>query len=1266
MATTTVINWNNRSSTAISAGWVSCAYGASLYVAVSYSSYKIMTSSDGSTWTISTFIPTLRIYKIIYNSGLFVAVGDLNTVNASQLILTSPDGLNWTYRTSPKAPLYTVTYGNGLFVATGKGNSLITSNDGIEWTLKTISVFSSVLKSPPYHVSNSIRLTNYSCTLLEFGNNIFFGMTSLENNYKIIISTDNGLSWIFYSEMSKGFGTPSSLFFNSLNNLFYYVSNDGTIGKTSDGINVVINKISNSINLLGYHWLQSSIAYGNNMFVIVGDNRDINSGCMISYDCENWDWTTMPGSTIYNFVGFLNNRFIALASGSTQPIYVVVGTTQTKLKTVLSNFNDVTRTYTTTPFVIPYPTSNRSGSFSYFITGNSYIGTSYRQPTNNTLYSVATGTTWVTAVQAETTDYALATKSCLLTVNKADPVISNFNNITKNVGDANFTLTKPITNSNGVFTYTSSNTSVATISGSTVSVIGLGIAIITASQSQGTHPEFSDRVIYNNLSITCSLTVSKATPLISSFNITEKIFGTAPFILTPLTSNSPGSISYTSSNPEVATISGSTVTINSAGTTNITATQSATTNYFEASTTSSLTVIRANPTLSGFNNLNKFLGDSSFFLTPPTSNSTGTFSYSCSNSAVATVSGSTVTIIGLGSVTITATQAGTANYLEASRTCSLTVIRANPTLSDFNYLTKIIGDSSFVLTPPTSNSTGTFTYSSSNPAVATVSGSTVTIIGLGSVTITATQAGSTDYEYGSASINCILTVIKRPPTLSGFNNLTKLFRDSFVLTPPISDSPGLFSYSTSDLSVATISGSNVNAVGTGYAIITATQAETSYYSSRNISCIINVTEKITTILSNFDNITKTYSILPFNLTEPITNSTGAFIYSSSNTAVATISGSTVTMVGTGSTTLTATQSATSTHTSATSTLTLTIIKITPILSDFTNLIKTFGDSSFSLSGVTSTSSGLISFTCSNTNIATITGTTVNIIGGGTANIIATQLETGNFTSLIQNVTLTVNKKEPVLSEFNSLTKTIGDSSFRLSPPVSMSNGTFSYSSSNTEVATISGNIVNMIAGGYTIITATQAATSDYASKTIDCNLMVNKKTTVLSVFNNITKKFGDANFILNKPLSNCTGAFLYSSSNTEVASISGSTVTMIGAGSTTITATQGETSTHTSATINLTLIVNKKKTVLSEFNDIDKTLNDELSFMLTEPTSNGNNGAFTYTSSDTSIASVEGNSVEIVSEGVTIIEATQEETINYTLAKIKCFLSIIDNTKLEP
>jgi surface protein len=74
----------------------------------------------------------------------------------------------------------------------------------------------------------------------------------------------------------------------------------------------------------------------------------------------------------------------------------------------------------------------------------------------------------------------------------------------------------------------------------------------------------------------------------------------------------------------------------------------------------------------------------------------------------------------------------------------------------------MLGDAPFALTAPQSNSDGAFTYSSSHPSVATVSGSTVTIIGTGTTTITATQAATT--TYGSNSITASLVVT--PPILS--------------------------------------------------------------------------------------------------------------------------------------------------------------------------------------------------------------------------------------------------------------------------------------------------------------------------------------------------------------------------------------------------------------------------------------------------------------------------------------------------------------------
>jgi hypothetical protein len=58
----------------------------------------------------------------------------------------------------------------------------------------------------------------------------------------------------------------------------------------------------------------------------------------------------------------------------------------------------------------------------------------------------------------------------------------------------------------------------------------------------------------------------------------------------------------------------------------------------------------------------------------------------------------------------------------------------------------------YTFIPPSSNSPGTFTYSSDNLSIITVSGNQYTIVGSGSVTITATQAASCTYGYSSASI----------------------------------------------------------------------------------------------------------------------------------------------------------------------------------------------------------------------------------------------------------------------------------------------------------------------------------------------------------------------------------------------------------------------------------------------------------------------------------------------------------------------------------
>jgi hypothetical protein len=66
---------------------------------------------------------------------------------------------------------------------------------------------------------------------------------------------------------------------------------------------------------------------------------------------------------------------------------------------------------------------------------------------------------------------------------KENSGISNFNAITRTYFDGSYVITAPSTNSNGAITYTSSNTSVATISGTTVTFISGGTSTITATQA---------------------------------------------------------------------------------------------------------------------------------------------------------------------------------------------------------------------------------------------------------------------------------------------------------------------------------------------------------------------------------------------------------------------------------------------------------------------------------------------------------------------------------------------------------------------------------------------------------------------------------------------------------------------------------------------------------------------------------------------------------------------------------------------------------------
>jgi hypothetical protein len=68
---------------------------------------------------------------VAYGNSTFVAVGDGGT------IITSPDGINWTVRTSGTTNiLNAIAFGAGVFATAGGGGTILTSPDGVNWTTR--------------------------------------------------------------------------------------------------------------------------------------------------------------------------------------------------------------------------------------------------------------------------------------------------------------------------------------------------------------------------------------------------------------------------------------------------------------------------------------------------------------------------------------------------------------------------------------------------------------------------------------------------------------------------------------------------------------------------------------------------------------------------------------------------------------------------------------------------------------------------------------------------------------------------------------------------------------------------------------------------------------------------------------------------------------------------------------------------------------------------------------------------------------------------
>ncbi|MDI9356119.1 MAG: GLUG motif-containing protein [Chitinophagaceae bacterium] len=189
--------------------------------------------------------------------------------------------------------------------------------------------------------------------------------------------------------------------------------------------------------------------------------------------------------------------------------------------------------------------------------------------------------------------------------------------------------------------------------------------------------------------------VSELSPQTITFTLTPsiKIFGDEIFTLSA-TASSRLTVQYFSSDTKIVSINGTSVSINGAGIVSITAYQTGNETYSSASETQILTVNKASQNIYFEALANRTLGSSSFVL--HASASTNLPILFSASSPLVSINNDTLTMRGVGTVTITADQIGNNNYLQASVTQILTILppisykdRDNDGLIEISYIEQL-------------------------------------------------------------------------------------------------------------------------------------------------------------------------------------------------------------------------------------------------------------------------------------------------------------------------------------------------------------------------------------------------------------------------------------------------------------------------------------------------------------------------------------------------------------------------------------------------
>ena len=610
-----------------------------------------------------------------------------------------------------------------------------------------------------------------------------------------------------------------------------------------------------------------------------------------------------------------------------------------------------------------------------------------------------------TVTGSSANNYQVVVNAGTLTISPAtaQTLTVSANNATRVFGAANPTFTGTITGAQNGDTFTESFSTPAT----TTSNVGSYPIVPTAS---GTNlGNYTVNIVDGTLSVTAaSTTTALSAPGSSTYNASVTLSAT----VTSSAGTPAGTVTFyngaaalgtgTLNGSGVATLSTATLP---AGTDNLTATY-ATAGNFSGSTSpaSSISVTQASQTITFPAIASRAYGSAPFAVSATSSAGSGYPVTITVQSGPAAINGGTVSLSGVGTVVLLASQAGDKNYSAATATQSFQVTPATLTVSA-NNATRAYGAANPVFSGTVTGAVGSDSFTESFTTTATSSSNA------GSYPIVPAVTGPQS-NYTVTIVNGALTVTGAATTTTASAPGTAGYGNSVTLTATVASTAGTpagtvtFYSGTTALGTGTLNGSGVATLSTttlpvGTDSITASYAAAGNFSA-STSPAISITVSAASQTITFSPIpSRPYGSGPFAVTATSSLGSSYPVTITVQSGPAVINGGTVSLTGAGTVVLQATQPGDTDHGAATATQSFQVTPV-PLTVSANNASRAFGAANPVFSGTVTGALGSDSFTESFTTTATASS---NV--GSYPIVPAVTGPKSNYTVTIVNGTLTV-------------------------------------------------------------------------------------------------------------------------------------------------------------------------------------------------------------------------------------------------------------------